>query len=108
MYTNGAEYYDIIYLGIGNLNATFLIPVCMPILAYGTAMGWISPNKALLMGDSSPSAKKLTEEDVSWMASIMFIFAPIAVFIYGVAADKFGRKNALLFSSLPITVSNLE
>ncbi|CAH2097863.1 unnamed protein product [Euphydryas editha] len=74
----------------------------MPILAYGTAMGWISPHKALLMGDSSPSIEPLTEEDVSWMASIMFIFAPIAVFIYGVAADKFGRKNALLCASVPI------
>lgn len=77
----------------------------MPILAYGTAMGWISPNKALLMGESSPSDAPLSEEDVSWMASIMFIFAPIAVFIYGVAADKFGRKNALLCASLPISVS---
>nr|XP_026497648.1 facilitated trehalose transporter Tret1-like isoform X1 [Vanessa tameamea] len=80
------------------------IVVCMPILAYGTAMGWISPNKALLMGDSSPSNGPLSEEDVSWMASIMFIFAPIAVFIYGVAADKFGRKNALLFASVPISL----
>ncbi|XP_023937196.2 facilitated trehalose transporter Tret1 [Bicyclus anynana] len=80
------------------------IVVCMPILAYGTAMGWISPNKALLMGTSSPAATRLTEEDVSWMASIMFIFAPIAVFIYGAAADRFGRKNALLCASLPITL----
>ncbi|PZC77632.1 hypothetical protein B5X24_HaOG203140 [Helicoverpa armigera] len=80
------------------------IVVCMPILAYGTAMGWISPNKALLMGDYSPSNSPLSEEDVSWMASIMFIFAPIAVFVYGVAADKFGRKNALLFASVPISL----
>ncbi|XP_059055732.1 facilitated trehalose transporter Tret1-like [Achroia grisella] len=80
------------------------IVVCMPILAYGTAMGWISPNKALLMGDLSPSDKPSSEEEVSWMASIMFIFAPIAVFIYGVAADKFGRKNALLCASIPIAI----
>ncbi|CAG4939658.1 unnamed protein product [Colias eurytheme] len=80
------------------------IVVCMPILAYGTAMGWISPNKSLLMGETSPATKPLTEEEVSWMASIMFIFAPIAVFIYGVAADKFGRKNALLCASIPISV----
>ncbi|CAF4873776.1 unnamed protein product [Pieris macdunnoughi] len=80
------------------------IVVCMPILAYGTAMGWISPHKALLMGESSPSERPLTEEEVSWMASIMFIFAPIAVFVYGVAADKFGRKNALLCATLPISV----
>ncbi|XP_052759106.1 facilitated trehalose transporter Tret1-like [Galleria mellonella] len=80
------------------------IVVCMPVLAYGTAMGWISPNKALLMGDSSPSTSPLSEEDVSWMASIMFIFAPIAVFIYGVAADKFGRKHALLCASIPVAL----
>ncbi|XP_075985759.1 facilitated trehalose transporter Tret1-like [Anticarsia gemmatalis] len=80
------------------------IVVCMPILAYGTAMGWISPNKAPLMSENPPSDKRLTEEDVSWMASIMFIFAPIAVFVFGVAADKFGRKNALLFASVPISL----
>ncbi|VVD00050.1 unnamed protein product [Leptidea sinapis] len=76
----------------------------MPIVAYGSAMGWISPNKALLMGDSSPAPFPLNEEDVSWMASIMFIFAPIAVFIYGMATDKFGRKNALLCASIPISL----
>lgn len=80
------------------------IIVCMPILAYGTAMGWISPHKELLMGPSSPSGPPLSEEDVSWMASIMFIFAPIAVFVYGAAADKFGRKNALLCASMPIAL----
>ncbi|KAJ0171571.1 hypothetical protein K1T71_013121 [Dendrolimus kikuchii] len=80
------------------------IVVCMPILAYGTAMGWISPNKEKLMGKLSPSDSPSSEEDVSWMASIMFIFAPIAVFVYGVAADKFGRKNALLCASMPIAL----
>ncbi|KAJ2940888.1 hypothetical protein O0L34_g10147 [Tuta absoluta] len=65
-------------------------------------MGWISPHRKLLMGEGSPSPLPLTEEEVSWMASIMFIFAPIAVFIYGVAADRFGRKRALLCASLPI------
>ncbi|CAG5049750.1 unnamed protein product, partial [Parnassius apollo] len=77
---------------------------CMPILAYGTAMGWISPNKALLMGESSPSDAPLSEEEVSWMASVMFITAPIAVFLYGAAADKFGRKNTLLCASTPIAL----
>ncbi|XP_053618343.1 facilitated trehalose transporter Tret1-like [Plodia interpunctella] len=80
------------------------IVVCMPILAYGTAMGWISPHRALLMSDASPSGTTFTEEDVSWMASIMFIFAPIAVFLYGVAADRFGRKRALQFVTLPIAL----
>lgn len=80
------------------------IVVCLPIVTYGTAMGWISPNKALLMGDYSPSVKPLTEEEVSWMASIMFIFAPIAVFIYGAGADRFGRKNALLCTSVPMAL----
>lgn len=70
-------------------------------------MGWISPNKELLMGDNSPSKTPLSEEDVSWLASIMFITAPIAVFLYGVAADKFGRKKALLCVSVPIAVSIL-
>ncbi|KAG6460123.1 hypothetical protein O3G_MSEX011789 [Manduca sexta] len=34
----------------------------------------------------------------------MFIFAPIAVFIYGSAADRFGRKKALLCCSVPIAL----
>ncbi|XP_063369701.1 facilitated trehalose transporter Tret1-like [Cydia amplana] len=80
------------------------IVVCMPILAYGTAMGWISPHRALLTGPDSPAGEPLTDDHVSWMASIMFIFAPIAVFVFGVAVDKFGRKNALLCSSVPIAL----
>ncbi|XP_037298678.1 facilitated trehalose transporter Tret1 [Manduca sexta] len=81
------------------------IIVCLPIVAYGTAMGWISPNKDLLTDvNNSPSPKPITEEDISWMASIMFIFAPIAVFIYGSAADRFGRKKALLCCSVPIAL----
>ncbi|CAB3244981.1 unnamed protein product [Arctia plantaginis] len=80
------------------------IVVCLPIFAYGTAMGWISPNKAILMSEDSPSDSPLSEEVVSWMASIMFIFAPVAVFVFGMAADKFGRKNALLFASVPISL----
>ncbi|XP_045455705.1 facilitated trehalose transporter Tret1-like [Melitaea cinxia] len=80
------------------------IIVCLPVLAYGTATGWISPHKDLLMGDSSPSVEPLTEEDISWMASVIYIFAPIAVFTFGAAADKFGRKKALLWASVPISI----
>ncbi|KAI8432918.1 hypothetical protein MSG28_013828 [Choristoneura fumiferana] len=53
--------------------------VCMPILAYGTAMGWISPHRELLIGPYAPSEYPASEEHISWMASIMFIFAPIAL-----------------------------
>ncbi|XP_028029446.1 facilitated trehalose transporter Tret1-like [Bombyx mandarina] len=90
--------------GSKHFQVLMAIIVCLPIFSYGTAMGWISPHKALLMGEDTPSNAPVTETEVSWMASIMFIFAPIAVFIYGIAADKFGRKNALLCCSIPIAV----
>ncbi|XP_073963030.1 facilitated trehalose transporter Tret1-like [Choristoneura fumiferana] len=80
------------------------IVVCMPILAYGTAMGWISPHRELLIGPYAPSEYPASEEHISWMASIMFIFAPIAVFLFGAAADRFGRKNALLCCSIPVAL----
>lgn len=98
--------FDFLFSNVPLYPYSFVFSVCLPIFAYGTAMGWISPNKAILMSEDSPSGSPLSEEDVSWMASIMFIFAPIAVFVFGMAADKFGRKNALLFASVPISVRN--
>lgn len=85
----------------------FFFLVCVPIFIYGTATGWISPHKALLMSNDSPSGSPISEEEVSWMASIIFILAPIAVFIYGVATDKFGRKKTLLCVAIPMTVRKL-
>ncbi|CAB3246541.1 unnamed protein product [Arctia plantaginis] len=80
------------------------IIVCVPIFIYGTATGWISPNKALLMSNDSPSGSPISEEEVSWMASVIFILAPVSVFIYGVATDKFGRKKTLLCVAVPMTL----
>ncbi|XP_037965439.2 facilitated trehalose transporter Tret1 [Plutella xylostella] len=80
------------------------IIVCIPVLSYGTAMGWISPHKAVLMGPDPPSSQAATEEEVSWMASVIFISAPVAVFACGAAADRYGRRAALLAASVPVVL----
>lgn len=76
----------------------------MPVLTYGTSMGWISPNADYLMSEDSPFTP-LSANEVSWLGSVMFIFAPISVFIFGAAADRYGRKNAQLACTVPMAVS---
>ncbi|CAG9131602.1 unnamed protein product [Plutella xylostella] len=81
-----------------------VVELCIPVLSYGTAMGWISPHKAVLMGPDPPSSLAATEEEVSWMASVIFISAPVAVFACGAAADRYGRRAALLAASVPVVL----
>ncbi|KAG7301031.1 hypothetical protein JYU34_015404 [Plutella xylostella] len=79
----------------------------MPIFLYGLAMTWISPYEALLKGETaegSPSSPPLTDEDLSWMAALLYFPGPVTVFVYGLTVDKFGRKVALVLCSVPTAI----
>ncbi|XP_037965611.2 facilitated trehalose transporter Tret1 [Plutella xylostella] len=79
----------------------------MPIFLYGLAMTWISPYEALLKGEAaegSPSSPPLTDEDLSWMAALLYFPGPVTVFVYGLTVDKFGRKVALVLCSVPTAI----
>ncbi|XP_033334040.1 uncharacterized protein LOC117224926 [Megalopta genalis] len=69
----------------------------------GFIMGWNSPSIVILMADDSPIP--VTESAVSTLVAAVAIGNLIAPPLNIVSADRFGRKNTMLLSFLPILVS---
>ncbi|XP_068984623.1 facilitated trehalose transporter Tret1-like isoform X2 [Bombus flavifrons] len=69
----------------------------------GFVIGWNSPSIVILMSEDSPIP--VTASSVSTLVAVVAIghmlAPPINIFI----VDKFGRKNTLLFTALPLLVS---
>ncbi|CAH2057181.1 unnamed protein product, partial [Iphiclides podalirius] len=72
----------------------------LPVFSYGMAIGWLSPMGPKLMSEETPAAKPVHPDIISWMASVPYLVGTAAVFIYGFIVDNFGRKKALMLTSL--------
>ncbi|CAG9131558.1 unnamed protein product [Plutella xylostella] len=71
----------------------------LPMLAYGSAIGWMSPMTLLLQSDQSPRGTPLTDQEISWMASAAYFTSIPANFLFAYLADRFGRKISMLICS---------
>ncbi|XP_078036765.1 uncharacterized protein LOC144469911 [Augochlora pura] len=69
----------------------------------GFIMGWNSPSIVILMADDSPIP--VTESAVSTLVATVAIGNLIAPPLNIVLADRFGRKNTMLLSLLPVLFS---
>nr|XP_032524060.1 solute carrier family 2, facilitated glucose transporter member 8-like isoform X1 [Danaus plexippus plexippus] len=79
--------------------------VTVPVLNFGMLMGWQSPMTPILQSKDGPAPEPITDETISWMASITF-FPPIFCgLLVGDLADRWGRKITTLLTSLLLTIS---
>ncbi|CAG5055143.1 unnamed protein product [Parnassius apollo] len=76
----------------------------LPVFSYGTAVGWLSPMGPKLMSENTPAAKPVHPDVISWMASVPYLVGTPAVFLFGFIVDNFGRKKALMLTSLSMVV----
>lgn len=68
-------------------------------------MGWQSPMTPILQAEDGPAPEPITDETISWMASVTF-FPPIFCgFLVGHLADRWGRKTTIMLTSLMLVVS---
>lgn len=68
--------------------------------------GWPSPSIILLESDETPlPSGKLTRDEISWITSVMEFGAFVGSLIFGVIANKFGRKCALICLSISMIVN---
>ncbi|CAG4939759.1 unnamed protein product [Colias eurytheme] len=93
--TNGHTYWQWIFGIIAN----------MGFLVFGLEAAWISPTTKKLQAADSPLGAPLTNQEISLMASINCFSAALVVPIYAIIADRFGRKWAVLFSTIPAFLS---
>nr|CAD7452340.1 unnamed protein product [Timema tahoe] len=64
-------------------------------LCYGSIMAWPSPTLPLLMTDATPlGSGPMSEEEASWVGSLICLGALITTPLYGILQDRWGRKMA--------------
>ncbi|XP_039746413.1 solute carrier family 2, facilitated glucose transporter member 8-like [Pararge aegeria] len=80
------------------------ILMVLPVFSYGTAVGWLSPMGPRLMSEETPAAKPVHPDVISWMASVPYLVGTPAVFLFGYIVDNYGRKKALMLTSLSMAV----
>ncbi|XP_012255543.1 facilitated trehalose transporter Tret1-2 homolog isoform X2 [Athalia rosae] len=77
----------------------------LSVFAGGVVMAWSSPILPMLKKDpplsDNPLGRPINEEEGSWIGSLLAAGAAIGGFGAGYLTEKFGRKNALLFSAAP-------
>lgn len=73
--------------------------ITMAVLAYGTAIGWMSPMTLLLQSANSPRGEPLSDGEISWMAAVPYLTCVPADFIFGYTCDRWGRKINILVTS---------
>jgi hypothetical protein len=86
------------------------LPVDLLATSGDLAITWTSPVLAKLYSNDSavnPFDQPITEDEDSWIGSLINIGAMIGPFPYGFLADKYGRKIGLLAVSVPYIVSYL-
>ncbi|GLV44377.1 nebulosa [Carabus blaptoides fortunei] len=87
----------------GQLMAT--ISVSLIAWSAGTTLSWSSPCLAELEDANSTTAIHISQEEASWVGSLIAIGALLSAIPAGYCADKFGRKNSLLAITIPFTIS---
>lgn len=87
----------------GQIVAT--MSVCMASMSAGTNFSWSSPCLAELENFNSTTSFHINPEEASWVGSLLAIGALISAIPAGFCADKFGRKNSILFLTVPFISS---
>ncbi|XP_053618522.1 solute carrier family 2, facilitated glucose transporter member 8-like [Plodia interpunctella] len=90
----------------GILNQFFMaLMVTIPVLNFGMLLGWQSPMTPLLQSPDGPAPEPISDEIISWMASLTF-FAPIFCgFLMGKLVDRVGRKMVTMLTSVILLIS---
>lgn len=72
---------------------------------FGAAVGWTSPSLPVLSGPDCPfRTGPVTEDQLTWIASIISIGCIVGIVVYGWAIEVFGRRLMGILLGLPQTV----
>ncbi|CAH0405481.1 unnamed protein product [Chilo suppressalis] len=70
--------------------------------AAGTTVGWTSPTLPVLLGPDSPI--KISNDESSWIVSLMILCSAASPIPASYLADKIGTKKTLLLASVPYII----
>lgn len=74
----------------------------MAMLGHGTINGWLSPVLPLLLSEKTPLiGGPLTNDQLSWIGSIVSVGGMIGPVIYGILTSMLGCKRATFLLAIP-------
>ncbi|PSN46526.1 hypothetical protein C0J52_14835 [Blattella germanica] len=74
-------------------------------ISYGEIQGWTSPSIPLLRGNNTITGEEpLTEEQESWIGSLLFLGALVSSPVYSYINQNWGRKACGYLSSVPLII----
>lgn len=74
--------------------------------SYGCSVGWVSPFLSVMSSETdTPLDVPLTITQASLVGSMLCVGGLAGTPVYGMIADSFGRKTAVLVSAIPCVVS---
>lgn len=79
------------------------VPANFLVFSAGTLLTWTSPAIPMLQHEHSPF--RITDQESSWVGSLLALGAGIGSPPVGMMMNKMGRKRAILALSLPITAN---
>lgn len=73
--------------------------------AAGTALGWSSPTKSLLVNTTNPEYDfEITNQDFAWVGSFVTLGAALVCLFIGAVIQILGRKLTMLLLIIPFTL----
>lgn len=85
----------------------FVFPVNLSVITYGLQIGWISPVVKLLQSDKSPTGRPLTDNEISWIASLPPLLSTFCASPYSWVVDRYGRRFGIMTIGVAQAVSFL-
>lgn len=79
--------------------------VNMGALAAGCALTWSSPTLDKLKNGEWGSGERITDDQASWVGSLVTLGAAVGPILAGALLDRLGRKNTILLSMVLSTIS---
>lgn len=89
-----------------NCTAFVFVAVNLATFSYGTCIGWLSPATPTLQSRVTAVGRNdVTEDDTSWLRSLVFLGFLCGIPFFCYVSDKFGRKVAGLSTAVPAIIS---
>ncbi|XP_046418828.1 facilitated trehalose transporter Tret1-like [Neodiprion virginianus] len=78
------------------------VTINLAAFAYGTMVGWTSPMTPQLQSDNPPvGVEPMSDEGASWLGGSLCVGGLLGTPLFGMMAEKFGRKTAGYLVAMP-------
>ncbi|PSN54583.1 hypothetical protein C0J52_07381 [Blattella germanica] len=93
----------------GSAMSTFLMDRAVNLISlnHGGGLGWLSPILPILQSETSPIGRPVTNEEGSWLSSLLCLGAVFGTPLYTIIINRFSRKVSGYLVAVPHIAANV-